>query len=76
MQFLLANNFSIDHMCSFGVPYLSREEEKQAVKRALERCQSRVPVHCLEIKKDDKESLDFVASVRNLVDEWLAQGEV
>ncbi|KAJ5783064.1 hypothetical protein N7457_004838 [Penicillium paradoxum] len=75
MKFLLANNFSIDHTCSFGVRYLSREEEELAVKRAIEKCHSRSPVRCMEIKGDDKESLKFVAIVRILVDGWLAQGK-
>ncbi|CAG8903509.1 unnamed protein product [Penicillium egyptiacum] len=75
MEFLLANYFSIDHMCTFGVRYLSREEEKLAIKRATEKCYSRNPVQAADIKKDDHESLEFLEAVRISVNEWLAQGE-
>lgn len=76
MEFLLANHFSIDHMCTFGVRYLSREEEKLAIRRATEKCQSRNPVQVVDIKKKDHESLEFLEAVRVSVNEWLAQGEV
>jgi hypothetical protein len=76
MEFLLANHFSIDHMCTFGVRYLSREEEKLAIKRATEKCYSRNPVQVADIKKDDHESLEFLEAVRISINEWLAQGEV
>ncbi|OQD62267.1 hypothetical protein PENPOL_c013G00230 [Penicillium polonicum] len=75
MEFLLANHFSIDHMCTFGVRYLSREEEKLAIKRAAQKCQARNPVQVADIKKDDHESLEFLEAVRVSVNEWLAQGE-
>ncbi|KAJ6183986.1 hypothetical protein N7519_005287 [Penicillium mononematosum] len=75
MEFLLANHFSIDHMCTFGVRYLSREEEKLAIKRATEKCYSRNPVQVADIKKDDHESLEFLEAVRTSINEWLAQGE-
>ncbi|CAI7583512.1 unnamed protein product [Penicillium crustosum] len=75
MEFLLANHFSIDHMCTFGVRYLSREEEKLAIKRAAQKCQSRNPVQVADIKTDDHETLEFLEAVRVSVNEWLAQGE-
>ncbi|CAG7953256.1 unnamed protein product [Penicillium nalgiovense] len=75
MEFLLANHFSIDHMCTFGVRYLSREEEKLAIERATEKCYSRSPVQVADIKKDDHESLEFLEAVRIIINEWLAQGE-
>ncbi|KXG52724.1 uncharacterized protein PGRI_079800 [Penicillium griseofulvum] len=75
MEFLLANHFSIDHMCSFGVRYLSRSEEILAIKRATEKCQSRNPVQVANIKQDDLESLEFLEAVRVSINEWLAQGE-
>ncbi|KAJ5940307.1 hypothetical protein N7516_000475 [Penicillium verrucosum] len=75
MEFLLANHFSIDHMCTFGVRYLSRQEEKLAIERAAQKCQSRRPVQVADIKKDDHESLEFLKAVRVSVNEWLAQGE-
>ncbi|KAJ5479757.1 hypothetical protein N7530_005266 [Penicillium desertorum] len=75
MEFLLANHFSIDHMCTFGVRYLSREEEKLAIKRATEKCYLRNPVQVADIKKDDHESLEFLEAVRININEWLAQGE-
>ncbi|KAI2731979.1 hypothetical protein CBS147332_1118 [Penicillium roqueforti] len=74
MEFLLANHFSIDHMCTFGVRYLSREEEQLAIRRAAEKCQ-RNPVQVVDIKKDDHESLEFLEAVRISVNEWLGQGE-
>lgn len=76
MEFLLANHFSIDHMCTFGVRYLSRQEEKLAIERAAQKFQSRRPVQVADIKKDDHESLEFLKAVRFSVNEWLAQGEV
>lgn len=63
-------------MCTFGVRYLSREEEKLAIKRATHKCQSRNPIQVADIKKDDRESLEFLEAVRVSVNEWLAQGEV
>ncbi|KOS47238.1 hypothetical protein ACN38_g1800 [Penicillium nordicum] len=75
MEFLLANHFSIDHMCTFGVRYLSRQEEKLAIERAAQKFQSRRPVQVADIKKDDHESLEFLKAVRFSVNEWLAQGE-
>lgn len=76
MEFLLANHFSIDHMCTFGVRYLSREDEKLAIRRATEKYHSRNAVQVADIKKDDHESLEFLEAVRVRVNEWLEQGEV
>ncbi|EKV16031.1 CAF1 family ribonuclease, putative [Penicillium digitatum] len=75
MEFLLANHFSIDHMCTFGVRYLSREDEKLAIRRATEKYHSRNAVQVADIKKDDHESLEFLEAVRVRVNEWLEQGE-
>ncbi|KAJ5120704.1 uncharacterized protein N7515_010092 [Penicillium bovifimosum] len=75
IEFLLANNFSIDHMCKYGVRYLSREEEVLAIKRATERSQVRLPTECLDVKKDEPETLAFLEDVREQVNDWLAQGE-
>jgi poly(A)-specific ribonuclease len=76
MEFLLSHNFSIDTMCSSGVRYLSRVEEKLAIERAIERCGSRSPIPNMDIQEDDIECLQFVASARLAINEWIGQGEV
>ncbi|KAJ5559006.1 hypothetical protein N7461_002978 [Penicillium sp. DV-2018c] len=74
MEFLLANNFSMDHMCTFGVQYLSRDEEVLAIKLATERSRARLPTRSLDIKEQDTESLAFLDDVRGNINDWLAQG--
>lgn len=76
VEFLLANGFSIDIQCKYGVPYLSREEEKQAIAKATERFTRQTTKRSLNIKESDHESLEFIQAVRQVVDSWLAEGEV
>ncbi|KAJ5611140.1 hypothetical protein N7510_007859 [Penicillium lagena] len=75
VEFLLANGFSIDIQCKYGVPYLSREEEKEAIAKATERLTRQTTGKSLNIKESDHESLEFVQAVRQVLTSWLAEGE-
>ena len=76
VEFLLRNGFSMDTQCKSGVPYLSREEEKEAIAKATEKSNHQATKKFLEIEESDQESLEFVQAVRQIVDSWLAQGVV
>lgn len=58
-----------------GVPYLSRDEQAQALARAVAR-QERPVRKALDVKDTDYESLAFLSAVRRLVDSWVAAGTV
>lgn len=74
--FLLDNNFSMDAFFKFGVPFLSRAEEDDAMAKATER-RDRAPVRrSLDVKENDHESIEFLEAVRRLVENWLAKGDV
>ncbi|GIJ89375.1 hypothetical protein Asppvi_008315 [Aspergillus pseudoviridinutans] len=74
IEFLVENKFSIDSILKQGVQYLSREEEEQAIAKAIER-RDRVAVHTsIDVKETEHESLAFLKAVRRLVDDWLALG--
>jgi hypothetical protein len=75
MEFLLKHGFSIDSLCQHGVQYLSRAEEQLALVKVMERCQQTRP-QAMDIKDDDHESLEFLAKVRTMITDWLAQGKV
>ncbi|KAJ5295715.1 hypothetical protein PENANT_c001G06767 [Penicillium antarcticum] len=74
MEFLLKHGFSMDSLCEHGIQYLSRAEEQLALARAKERC-SQTPRQDMGIKDDDYESLEFLANVRAMITNWLAQGK-
>jgi len=76
VEFLLRNGFSMDTQCKSGVPYLSREEEKEAIAKATEKFNHQATNKLLEIEEADQESLEFVQAVRQIVDSWLVQGVV
>lgn len=75
MEFLLKHGFSIDSLCRHGIQYLSRAEEQLALARVMERCQQ-TRRQAMDIKDDDHESLEFLAKVRTMITDWLAQGKV
>ncbi|KAJ6099323.1 hypothetical protein N7467_000858 [Penicillium canescens] len=74
MGFLLKHGFSIDSLCQHGIQYLSRAEEQLALARVVERCQQ-TSRQTMDIKDDDHESLEFLAKVRTMITDWLAQGK-
>lgn len=74
--FLMENNFSMDAFFESGVPFLSRDEEDEAMAKATER-RDRVPERrSLDVKETDHESISFLEAVRRLVESWLALGNV
>lgn len=76
MDFLLAQGFSIDTMCTSGIRYLSRAEEESALRTAVERCRTRAPIPDLQVQQDDHECLEFLQTVRLAINNWLAEGVV
>jgi hypothetical protein len=75
MEFLLKHGFNMDSLCQNGIQYLSRAEEQMALKRAMERGKQ-IPRQAMDIKDDDHESLEFLAKIRTMITDWLAQGKV
>jgi hypothetical protein len=75
MEFLLKHGFSMDSLCQYGIQYLSRAEEQLALVKVMERCQQ-TRRQAMDIKDDDHESLEFLAKVRTMITDWLAQGKV
>ncbi|KAL3473972.1 CAF1 family ribonuclease [Aspergillus californicus] len=73
IEFLLGNRFNMDSLYKVGVPYISRDEEAKAIKKAVER-QSQTS-NRLDVKETDHESLAFLQLARNIVDNWLALGD-
>jgi hypothetical protein len=66
----------MDSLYRSGVPYISREEEEKAVAKAIERQNQTAASTSLDVKETDHESLAFLQVVRQLVDKWLALGDV
>ena len=75
MEFLLKHGLSIDSLCQHGIQYLSRAEEQLALESVMERCQQ-TRRQDMDIKDDDHESIEFLAKVRTMITNWLAQGKV
>lgn len=59
-----------------GVPYLSRREEEQAIQNVFERKNRSSDLVTLDIPEGDTESLEFLQTTREAIDDWLAKGEV
>jgi prophage antirepressor-like protein len=76
----LEHKFNMDSLYRNGVQYISREEESQAVAKAVARAVGRQTqssiLTSIDVKETDHESLEFLKSVRRLVDNWLAFGDV
>ncbi|KAL4931915.1 ribonuclease H-like domain-containing protein [Aspergillus undulatus] len=75
IEFLLKNKFSMDGLYRSGVTYISREEEAQAVARAVEKRKLTAAVSSIDVKETDYESLAFLELARKVMDEWLALGD-
>ncbi|KAL4871161.1 hypothetical protein BDV12DRAFT_184032 [Aspergillus spectabilis] len=75
IEFLLEHKFNMDSLYRTGVQYISREEEAQAVARAVGRQTQTSTLTSMDVKETDHESLEFLKSVRRLVDNWLALGD-
>lgn len=76
VEFLMGNKFRIEAPFQEGVPYLSRDEEKLAMAKAVER-RDRVTVPSdIDVKETDHESLQFLKVVRSGINAWLALGDV
>ncbi|KAL2011326.1 hypothetical protein VTN00DRAFT_4044 [Thermoascus crustaceus] len=75
VEFLMGNKFRIEAPFQEGVPYLSRDEEKLAMAKAVER-RDRVTVPSdIDVKETDHESLQFLKVVRSGINAWLALGD-
>ena len=67
----------MDSLFKHGVRYLSRNEETQAIAKATERRERTVEHRSLlEVKDTDHESIEFMQAVRQVVDDWIALGDV
>ena len=58
-----------------GVPYLSRDEEAQARKKAAAK-QDGTAFTDIQLKAEDLKSVEFVARVRQKIDVWRDREEV
>jgi hypothetical protein len=75
VEFLLQNNFRMQAPYEDGVHYLSRDEERIAMAKTVERNQA-VARSYINIAESDHESLKFLADIRQIIDAWLARGKV
>lgn len=67
----------MDSFFQHGVRYLSRDEENQAIAKATERRERTVEHRSLlDVKDTDHESIEFMQAVRQVVDDWIALGDV
>ncbi|KAJ5638484.1 hypothetical protein N7528_000874 [Penicillium herquei] len=73
MEFLINNSFSLDNACKNGVRYLSREEEAEALDLAEQKYSLKGSKSAIEVKETDKETLDFLNSVRDQINSWLSR---
>lgn len=76
VDFLLNNGFRMEAPYIDGLPYLSRDEEKQVQANLVERENLSNVISDIDVKETDEESLEFLKTVRRDIDEWLAVGEV
>lgn len=70
-QFLLSHGFRMDLPFTKGVPYLSRDEAKQAKENAYARL-DRGNIADINLKKTEVQSLEFVENSRKAIQAWLA----
>ncbi|KAL4955008.1 ribonuclease H-like domain-containing protein [Aspergillus filifer] len=75
IEFLLENKFNMDSLYRSGVTYISREEEAQALTKAVERGTPGTAQSSLDVKETDHESLAFLEMVRKYIDTWLELGD-
>ncbi|KAL5336372.1 ribonuclease H-like domain-containing protein [Aspergillus crustosus] len=75
IEFLLEHKFNMDSLYRTGVTYVSREEEAQAVATAVKRQTQTDTLTQMDVKETDHESLEFLKTVRRLIDNWLALGD-
>jgi poly(A)-specific ribonuclease len=76
VEFLMANKFRMQAPFEEGVYYISREEEKQAMEKTLRRQDRSVERSLIDIPESDTESLEFLVTVREAIDAWLAKEKV
>lgn len=75
VDFLLNHGFQLDIPIRLGVPYLTRSEIVTAEERAkVSRDKNSIPD--MAIDPDDKESLDFMQTVRDDINLWLESSKV
>lgn len=72
----MGNKFRMEAVFQEGVPYLSRDEEKLAMAKALERRDRTSVPSDIDVKETDHESLQFLKVVRSGINAWLALGDV
>jgi hypothetical protein len=76
IEFHLEHKFDMDALYRTGVTYVSREEEARAISKAQERRKMAPVPTSMDVDETDYESLAFLELVRELIDEWLALGDV
>lgn len=69
VEFLLAQNFNFSIPFEDGVPYLSREESKEAKEKFKARDGNSQHVDII-LEADDENSIAFLAKVRDEIDSW------
>jgi poly(A)-specific ribonuclease len=69
VEFLLSVGYSMDAPYKDGVPYMTREETKDARKRTMERW-DRASIPDINIRPDDAQALDFMQRARDQIDDW------
>ncbi|KAL1965715.1 hypothetical protein VTN77DRAFT_5215 [Rasamsonia byssochlamydoides] len=72
VEFLMANKFRMQAPFEEGVYYLSRDEEKRAMAKALQRQDRPGDRSVIDIPESDTESLEFLVTVRKAINAWLA----
>ncbi|KKA22245.1 CAF1 family ribonuclease [Rasamsonia emersonii CBS 393.64] len=75
IEFLMANKFRLQTPFEEGVYYISRDEEKRAMAKALQRQDRAVERSLIDVRESDTESLEFLGTVRRAIDAWLAKGK-
>ncbi|KAK5014569.1 hypothetical protein LTR16_004045 [Cryomyces antarcticus] len=69
VEFLLGCGFRMELPFTKGVPYLSRDEAKQAKKLASDRLQ-RSTIPDIQLAPEDSQSIEFMRRVRSEIDAW------
>ncbi|KAH8705276.1 putative CAF1 family ribonuclease [Talaromyces proteolyticus] len=77
IQFLLKTGFKMDSPFTLGVPYLTKNEEDQAVQEACKHSSnSRTEsIAQMELPKEDVEALTFLANIRKEIDNWVSSAK-
>ena len=73
--FLLDHGFKFDSI-TYGVPYLSRQEEAYVRLQAQEREQRKKNIEDIQLRGEDTQALEFVKRVRKQIKLWTSKKPV